>query len=125
VQDDVLLVVRNYEESVNNPNSTLWLSIWDLQYDDLTILENDKPHTLGRKYVEHIAEWMKTARPQKRQTWHTNCVFMLRPDLAYVVCLRTEHNMPEEQRESRISLLVRRSGSGWKIIHCHFSFVPK
>jgi ketosteroid isomerase-like protein len=91
----------------------------------LTILENDKSQILGRKYVEQIAEGLKLKRPEKRQTWHTNRVFMLSPDLAYIVSLRTEHNMPEDQKESRITLTVRRTADGWKIIHCHFSFIPK
>lgn len=125
VTNEVLRVVANYEKAINQPDPVLWLSIWDLQYHELTIIENDKPQTLGREYVEQIADWMKTARPEKRQTWHTNRVYMLSPDLAYVVSLRTEHHMPESQKESRVTLLVRKNETGWKIVHCHFSFVPR
>ena len=124
VNDQVIKVIRNYEDAVNNPNPELWLSLWDLEYDDLTILENDKHQVLGRQYIKHIADWMKTATPEKRQTWHTNKVYIMNKDLAYTVSMRTEHTTPEDQRESRITLLMRRTNGKWKIIHCHFSFVP-
>ncbi len=125
IENEVLQVVRTYEKAVNTADPILWLSIWDLKYEGLTILENDKPPILGRKYVEQIAEGLKRARPDNRQTWHTTQVFLLGPDLAYIVSLRTEHNLPADQKESRVSLLVRRSADGWKIVHAHFSFVPK
>lgn len=125
MNDEVLQVIRNYENSVNKPDSKLWLSIWNLEYEDLTILENDQPRKLGKGYVEHIAGWMKTAEPAKRQTWHTNQAIALGSDLAYTVSLRTEHDKPPGQKESRISMVLRKTGGDWKIIHCHFSFVPK
>jgi len=124
MEEEVLQVIRNYESSINDANSVLWRSIWDLDYADLTILENDKPYRLGKPYVEQIALWMKTAKPEKRQTWHTNQVISLGSNLAYTLSLRTEHNMPDAQKESRISMVVRKSDDVWKIIHCHFSFVP-
>ncbi len=125
MENEVVQVVKNYEKAVNTADPTLWLSIWDLDYEGLTILENDKSQMLGRKYVEQIAEGLKRKRPGKSQTWHTNRVFLLGSDLAYIVSLRTEHNMPEAQQESRITLVVRRGAGGWKIIHCHFAFIPK
>lgn len=124
MKDQVLQVINNYEKAVNDPDSALWLSIWALDDPDLTILENDKPQQLGKDYVLQIAEWMKTAAQEKRQTWHTNQVFLMALDFAYTVSLRTEHNMPESRRESRVSMFMRRTKDEWKIIHCHFSFVP-
>jgi len=124
-EKEVLQILRDYESSVNNPDAMLWRSIWDLDYEGLTIIENDRPRPLGKSYVEEIAEWMRTAKPEKRQTWHTNQVVQLEPDLAYTVSLRTEHKKPEKERESRISMVMRRSNGKWKIIHCHFSLVPR
>lgn len=125
MEHDAMQVVRRYEKAANQVDPDLWLSIWDLRYDGLTILENDKPHRLGRRYVEQIAGMLKEAKPGRHQTWHTNQVFPLGPDLAYIVSLRTEHNLPDPQKESRVTLLVRRTAGAWKIIHSHFSFVPR
>ena len=125
VTQEVLRVISHYETAVNQADSALWLSLWDLQDKDLTILENDKPHMLGRRYVEQLADMLKTARPGRHQTWYTNRVYLLGRDLAYTVSLRTEHNLPDAQKESRVTLLLRRRKEGWKIVHCHFSFVPQ
>ncbi len=125
VKDEVLQVIKSYEYSVNEPDRDQWLSIWALDYAELTILENDKPEKLGSDYIWQIAAWMEEAPKEKRQTWHTNEITMLGPDLAYTVSFRTEHNMPKERRKSRVSLLLRKTSDGWKIIHAHFSFVPR
>lgn len=125
MEDAVLRVVRGYESSVNKPNADVWLSIWDLEGDDLTILEHDKPQRLGKAYVEQIGKWMESAHPEKRQTWHTNEVFPLGPGFAYTVSLRTEHSKPNEEQESRVSMVMRKIDGKWKIVHCHFSFVPR
>ena len=125
MEKEIVQVIRDYENAVNNPNPVLWLSIWDLEYDGLTILENDKPQQLGKAYVEQIAKWMENAKPDRRQTWHSNEVFFLDADLAYAVSLRTEHSKAEKEQESRISMVLRKTNGKWKIIHCHFSFTPQ
>ena len=124
-QAEVLQVIQRLEQAINEAKPDLWLSLWDVSAPGFTIFENDNGDTLGPEFVEHVAGWLRKWRPARRQTWHTNKVVLLSPDLAYTASLRTENESPPDRRESRVTMVMRRTDDGWKIIQSHCSYVPR
>ena len=88
-------------------------------------VENHIPEPFGRDRFLWITDWIKKYQKSggKMKFFDTK-VHFLSPDVAYSVSLRNE----EEEgiiKTSRVTLIFLKKNNKWKVIHIHFSYVPK
>ena len=122
-QAKVLGIIDSYTKALETGDAELWESLYWLDDPGFSEIKNDKPHPLDRRYIEQIAAWLRKNGPSKpNQRWYDTRVFFLSPDVAYSISLRDEFNTGIT---SRVTLVYLRKAGQWRIIHGHFSDVPK
>ena len=122
-QAKILSIVDSYTEALDNGDSGIWESLYWLDDERFTEIENDKPYVLGRQYIEQISALLRqrgSAEPNQR--WYDTKVYFLSSDVAYSTSLRDEINT---STTSRVTLVYLKKGNEWRIIHGHFSNVPE
>lgn len=115
-------VIDSYTKALDTGDAALWESLYWLDGDNFSEIENDKPYVLDRRYIEQISAALRRRGESKpNQRWYDTKVHMLSPDTAYSVSLRDEINTATT---SRVTLVYQKKGAEWRIIHAHFSNVP-
>jgi ketosteroid isomerase-like protein len=116
-------VIQAYPEALANCDVTAWEDLFWLEDPSFTEIENDKPTFLNKQYIEMISDFLRKNTPgPPNQKWYDTKVFLLTPDIAYSISLRDEINT---HQTSRVTLIFKKKGDEWRIIHGHFSNVPK
>jgi ketosteroid isomerase-like protein len=122
-QAKIMTIIDSYAKALENADAALWESLYWLDDVNFSEIENDKPHVLDRRYIEQIgAALRKRGSSQPNQRWYDTKVYLLSPDVAYSVSLREEINTATT---SRVTLIYQKKRGEWRIIHGHFSDVPK
>ena len=122
-QNRILTIIGSYTRALENGDAVLWESLYWLDDSNFSEVENDKPYVLDRGYIEQIGAAIRKRGPGKpNQRWYDTKVHFLSPDVAYSVSLRDEINTATT---SRVTLVYQKKGSEWRIIHAHFSDLPK
>jgi ketosteroid isomerase-like protein len=119
----ILKIVDSYTKALDSGDAALWEGLYWLDDKNFSEIENDKPYALDRRYIEQISAGLRRQGPGKpNQRWHDTKVYVLSPDIAYSVSLRDEINT---STTSRVTLVYQKKRDEWRIIHGHFSDVPK
>jgi hypothetical protein len=122
-QSKIMTVIDSYTKALERGDSTLWESLYWLDDRNFSEIENDKPHVLDRRYIEQISTFLRErGAAALNQRWHDTKVYLLSPDVAYSVSLRDEVNTATT---SRVTLIFQKKRNEWRVIHGHFSDVPK
>jgi len=88
-------------------------------------VENHIPEPFGRERFLAIMDWIrKHQKPGWKMRFYDTKVNILSPKVAYSVSMRDQKENGE-LRTSRVTFIFLRKGSEWKIIHGHFSYLPK
>ncbi len=121
----ILQVISDYAAALERGDAELWESLFRLNDPAFSMIENDRPHLMGREYIETIAEAIRQRGPQPDgQKWYATHVHLISDDIAYTTSLRDETFPDGAVRTSRVTLILKRSGNQWRILHGHFSFIP-
>ncbi len=116
-------VIQSYPEALAKCDVTSWESLFWLDDPCFTEIENDKPTFLNKQYIEMISDFLRKNTPSPpNQKWYDTQVFLLTPDVAYSISLRDEINT---HQTSRVTLIFKKKSDEWRIIHGHFSNVPR
>ncbi len=88
-------------------------------------MENHIPDPFGQKKFLWIMDWIRrNQKPGWKMRFYDTKVHLLSPEVPYSVSLR-EQDEDGEVNISRVTLIFLKKGNKWKIIHGHFSYVPK
>ena len=119
----ILQIITNYTVAGQTGNTGLWESLFWLDELGFTVIENDRPHVMGRKHIDFLTGISRERGPQpNNQKWYDTQVYFVSTDIAYTVSLCDEFNI---NKTSRVTLLFKKKHDEWRIIHGHFSFVPE
>ncbi|HIJ66419.1 MAG TPA: SnoaL-like domain-containing protein [Candidatus Hydrogenedentes bacterium] len=121
----ILDVIDSYPRAFEFGDPSLWESLFWLEDPQFTVIENDRPHLMGREYVDFITGLIRQRGPQPSlPRWYNTEVHLISPDIAYATSLRDEVFPGGLEKTSRITLVLKKRGERWKILHAHFSLVP-
>lgn len=121
----ILAVIDNYVRAGELGDPGLWESLFWLDDPDFTVIENDRPHLMGREYIDFITGLIRErGKGSAGPKWYKTNVNILSPDIAYTTSLRDEVFPSGIEKASRITLVFKKKEGQWRIIHGHFSVVP-
>lgn len=122
----ILATIDNYPRAFELGDPTLWEGLFWLADPQFTVIENDKPHLMGREYIDFITGLIRERGKQPPMPrWYKTNVRVLAPEIAYTTSLRDEVFPGEIEKTSRITLVFKKKNDQWRIIHAHFSIVPE
>jgi len=88
-------------------------------------VENHIPKPFTHERFLAIMQWIKKhQKPGWKMKFYDIKVHVLSPEVAYSVSLRDEEG-DKDIRTSRVTLVFLKKGNEWKIIHGHFSYMPR
>jgi ketosteroid isomerase-like protein len=88
-------------------------------------VENHIAEPFDRERFLAIMDWIrKHQKPGWKMRFYDTKVHILSPEVAYSVSLR-DQSEDGEVKTSRVTLVFLKKENEWKIIHGHFSYVPK
>lgn len=123
---EILRIIDDYPNALERGDPRLWESLFWLDDPDFTVIENDKPHRMGREYIDFITGLIRERGKQPPgPRWYQTEVHFLSPGTAYTTSLRDEVFPDGITRTSRITLVFKKKAGQWRIIHGHFSVVPE
>ena len=121
--EQILAVVQKYPRALETGDAALWQSLFWLDDPRFSVVENDRPHAMGREYIDSLTDMIRRrGAGSPAQRWYDTKVYFLAPDLAYTVSLRDELNI---KKTSRVTLILAKKDGEWRVLHAHFSFVPE
>lgn len=125
-ESKILAVLDSYVNAFQDADPDALASLHWLEDERFSEIEDMIPNPFGKETYLKIADWVrKNAKPGTRQMkFHKPSVFMLSPDIAYTVAIQ-EITTPKGTGTSRVTLVFLKKDSEWRILHGHFSEVPK
>ncbi len=121
----ILAIIDTYVRAFETADADLMQSLFWIDDQSFIEVENHIPEPLGRARFLAIMDWMrKYQKPGWKMRFYDTKVNILSPEVAYSVSLRDQKENGEP-RTSRVTLIFLRKGNEWKIIHGHFSYLPK
>ena len=125
-EQQIRKAIDNYVVAMERGDPQLWESLFWLDDPALSIVENDRPHLLGREYVDFLTGLIGKRGPHPSgQKWYETRVHFLSTSIAYTTSLRDETFSGGIVKTSRVTLVFKKKDDQWRIIHGHFSFVPE
>ncbi len=119
-------LIEKYVEAVNAADADQLSSLFWLDDERFSDIENHIPNPFGKKVFDDISDWIrKNAKPGDKQRFFDTRVYQLSPEVVYSTSLREELDPVASVRgaTSRITFIYLRKEGTWKIIHGHFSYV--
>jgi len=121
----ILDVIDSYVRAFEMADEGLMQSLFWVDDSRFIEVENHIPEPFGRERFLAIIDWIrKYQKPGWKMRFYDTKVNMLSPEVAYSVSLRDQKEN-EERRTSRVTFIFLKKGNEWKIIHGHFSYLPK
>ncbi len=121
----ILEIIDAYVRAFETADADLMQSLFWIDDPSFIEVENHIPEPFSRERFLWIMNWMrKHQKPGWKMKFYDTKVNMLSPQVAYSVSLRDQYE-DEEAKTSRVTLIFLKKGEEWKIIHGHFSFLPK
>ena len=122
---EIVKLIDLYVQAVNTADADLLESLFWKDDQRFTEVENHIPTPFGAKTFSDTSDWIrKNGKPGNHQQFYETAVHILSAEVAYSVSMRNEYDNGEPS-SSRVSLVYLKKDSQWKIIHGHFSYVPK
>jgi len=121
----ILEIIDIYVRAFEMADADLMESLFWIDNPRFIEVENHIPEPFGRERFLWIMDWMrKNQKPGWKMKFYDTKVNFLSPEVAYTVSLRDQKE-DGEAKTSRVSLVFLKKENNWKIIHGHFSFLPK
>ena len=120
-----MAVIDSYVRAFEMADEGLMQSLFWVDDSRFIEVENRIPEPFGRERFLAMIDWIrKYQKPGWKMRFYDTKVNMLSPEVAYSVSLRDQKEN-EERRTSRVTFIFLKKGNEWKIIHGHFSYLPK
>jgi hypothetical protein len=124
----ILAIMNSYVRAFEMAEANLMQSLHWIDDPNFTEIEDHISEPFAREEFLSIMIWIeKHGKPGKKMRFYDIKVNMLSPRIAYVIALQ-EIRPSEgcgETSTSRVSLVFLKKANEWKIIHGHFSPMPK
>jgi len=121
----ILEIIDTYVHAFETADAELMESLFWADDPRFIEVENHIPEPFDRKRFLAIMDWIrKYQTPGWKMRFYDTKVHILSPKVAYSVSMR-DQDEDGEVKTSRVTLIFLKKGNEWKIIHGHFSYVPK
>jgi len=121
----ILEIIDTYVRAFEKTDAYLMESLFWANDPRFIEVENHIPEPFGCERFLWIMDWMKKhQKPGWKMKFYDTKVHILSPEVAYSVSLR-DQSEDGEVTTSRVTLVFLKKENEWKIIHGHFSYVPK
>jgi len=121
----ILKIIDTYVSAFETADADLMESLFWVDDPNFIEVENHIPEPFSRERFIWIMNWMrKHQKTGWKMEFYDTKVNILSPEVAYSVSMR-EQKENGEVKTSRVTLIFLKKANKWKIIHGHFSFVPK
>lgn len=120
----ILGLIQEYTNAFEAADADRMAALFWLDDPRFCEVENHIPEPFGKERFLWIMDWIRKNQPPGwKMRFYDTRVYLLSPDVAYVVSLR-EEEIEGERGSSRVTLIFLKKGGEWKIIHGHFSRLP-
>jgi ketosteroid isomerase-like protein len=122
----ILGILDTYAKAFQDADADLAQSLVWLEDERFSEIEDMIAYPFGKQTYLDIMDWIRNnAKPgTKEMKFHQPTVFSLAENVAYVIALQ-EIKSEEGQSISRVTLIFLKKDGEWKIIHGHFSPIPR
>jgi len=122
----ILGLLDTYVKAFEEADADLAQSLVWLDDERFTEIEDMIAYPFGMDTYLEIMDWIReNAEPGKQEMiFHDPQVFFLADDVAYLITIQEIIN-EESKNLSRVTLILLKKDGEWKIIHGHFSGMPK
>jgi len=121
----ILALIEKYVRAFETADADLMQSLFWIDDERFIEVENHISKPFGRERFLAIMDWIrKYQKPGRKMRFYNTKVNVLSPEVAYSISLRDQKENGE-LRTSRVTLIFLKKGNEWKIIHGHFSYLPK
>jgi len=125
VRHKILEIIDTYVRAFEEADADLMESLFWVDDPRFIEVENHISEPFGRERFLWILNWMrKYQKPGWKMRFYDTKVHILSPEVAYSVSLR-DQSEDGEIKISRVTLVFLKKEDKWKIIHGHFSYMPK
>ena len=124
-QDDIIAVVRAYEQAANSGEADAFREVLALDDARFREIEDHIPNPFGKETVEQMFDW-RDANPDfdYHVAYRDIEAFKLGEASAYAIAM-ADWTSPEGSGTSRVTFVLVRSDAGaWRILHGHWSALP-
>lgn len=122
---DIRAVLESYVRAYEGADADLMESLFWVDDPRFVEVENHIPAPFGRERYLAILGWIREhQKPGWRMRFYDTQVHILAPDVAYSVSMRDSEEDGDVET-SRVTLVFLRKEGVWKIVHGHFSYLPK
>jgi ketosteroid isomerase-like protein len=121
----ILEIIDTYVRAFERADADLMGSLFWVDDPRFIEVENHIAEPFDRERFLAIMDWIrKHQKPGWKMRFYDTKVHILSPEVAYSVSLR-DQSEDGEVKTSRVTLVFLKKENEWKIIHGHFSYVPK
>jgi uncharacterized protein (TIGR02246 family) len=121
----ILSIIDTYVRAFETADADLMQSLFWVNDPRFIEVENHIPQPFGRKRFLAIMNWIrKYQKPGWKMKFYDTKVNILSPEVAYSVSLRDQKENGK-LKTSRVTFIFLKKENEWKIIHGHFSYLPK
>ncbi len=121
----ILEIIDTYVRAFERADADLMGSLFWVDDPRFIEVENHIAEPFDRERFLAIMDWIrKHQKPGWKMRFYDTKVHILSPEVAYSVSMR-DQSEDGEVKTSRVTLVFLKKENEWKIIHGHFSYVPK
>jgi uncharacterized protein (TIGR02246 family) len=121
----ILTIIDTYVRAFETADADLMQSLFWVNDPRFIEVENHIPQPFGRRRFLAIMNWIrKYQKPGWKMRFYDTKVNILSPEVAYSVSLRDQKENGK-LKTSRVTFIFLKKENVWKIIHGHFSYLPK
>jgi uncharacterized protein (TIGR02246 family) len=123
----ILAVMSTYVRAFETADAKLMQSLHWVDDPNFTEIEDIVSEPFGRDKFLSITDWTKSGgRSPRKMKFYNIKVNVLSPEIAYVIAYQEIRSLKEDEAcTSRVSLVFLKKANEWKIIHGHFSSIPR
>jgi ketosteroid isomerase-like protein len=119
----ILAILDEYVAAVNAADADRLERLFWIDDPRFAEIEDHIPMPFCATVFRDIGDWIrKSAKPGLKQRFREPHVYLLAADVAYSIALQ---DLLESKTTSRVTLVYLKKAGEWRIIHGHFSNVPK
>jgi ketosteroid isomerase-like protein len=123
IEEAIRRIIHAYEDAVNAADADALEALFWLDDQRFSEVQTHIPLPFGESTWREISESLRrSSRPGVKREFLGTWVFPLTEDVAYSVSYREETATGDR---SRVTFVYLRRGSEWRIVHGHFSDVPR
>lgn len=123
----ILAAMNTYVHAFETADAKLMQSLHWVDDPNFTEIEDIISEPFGRDKFLSIIDWTKSGgRSARKMKFYNIKVNVLSPEIAYITAYQEIRSLKEDEAStSRVSLVFLKKANEWKIIHGHFSSIPR